>query len=376
MNPPSNRPSPGASGLHRAALIIEDDRQFNDILAVHLRQVGYQPVQCYGGQEALDVAQTLRPALITLDILLPDLDGWSVLRNLKSIPLMQRVPVLVVSVLDAAVLGSDCGPTAYLSKPASRAELIHAIELFVTPSGASTRVLMVDDDPLLSEMVGAMLRRPRFDFRSAPDAQAAIDVLGVELPDIILLDLVMPHISGFQFLELLRGDPRTRHLPVLALTAKHLTPQEQAELTRSAEVKLTKSTFTTELLLDKVHHLQRAQTLIGSLDPVMRADDAQPPDIDLAHFRDAFIAEARKQLSSLRACLENQAGEQAPALRENALRAAHTLKGAAAMMGYPELSDMAAQAERLLGGASSLDADGVERLRGLCRQMENIVARL
>jgi len=344
VNPPSKRASPCASSLRHAALIIEDDHQFNDMLAVHLRQAGYQPVQCYGGHEALKVAQTLRPALITLDILLPDLDGWSVLRDLKSIPFMQRVPVLVVSVLDAAVLGSDCGPTAYLTKPVSRAELIHAVELLVTSPGASTRVLMVDDDPLLSEMIGAMLRRPRFDFQSAPDAQAAIELLGVELPDIILLDLVMPHINGFQFLEMLRADPRTSQLPVLALTAKYLTPQEQAELTRSAEVKLTKSTFTTERLLDKVNHLQRAQTLIGSRDPVTRVEDAQPPDIDVAHFRDDFIAEARRQLSSLRACLENQAREQAPVLRENALRAAHTLKGAAAMMGYAELSDMAAQA--------------------------------
>ena len=182
--------------LHRVALIIEDDPQFSRMLAYHLLQAGYDPVQCERGQDAI-AACSRRPALITLDILLPDLDGWRVLREIRRAPLMRRVPVIVISVLSEEELGTDCGPTAFLYKPTPRRDLIDAITHLAPRAAAPVRVLLVDDDPLTSELLCLMLRPPQFDVRTAAGARQAAETLASETPDVILLDLVMPEVSGF-----------------------------------------------------------------------------------------------------------------------------------------------------------------------------------
>jgi len=359
-----------SSGAPRTALIIEDDQDFSNLLAFHLRRAGYHTVQCYTGQSALDMARPAHPALITLDILLPDMDGWRVLRDLKSMPHLQRVPVLVISVLEEGELGSDCGPTAYLRKPAPRVELIDAIHRLALPADGPTRVLLVDDDHLIIEMIGATLRPPRFSFRAASSAQAAIRALDDELPDLILLDLIMPEISGYQLLETLRADPRTRHLPVLALTAKHLTPAEQMALSQAAEIKITKSAFDPQRLIDKLHHLERVHPLINPFDLSAQVE------VDVSQFREDFLREAHTQLSNLRASLGRyEPGGNAAAL-EAAMRAAHTLKGDAAMMGYTQLNTLAAQAEMLFSQSSRLDAEQMQTARHLLQMMEDIVAGL
>ena len=377
---PARPAAPDAAAKSRVVWIIEDDPQFSDLLAFHLRPAGYHPVQHYRGRDAIAAARTLRPSLITLDILLPDLDGWNVLQEIKSVPFMQRVPVLVISILERAELGPDCGPTAFLRKPTPRAELIATIERLAPAPGAPTRVLLVDDDPLIGELIGAMLPSPRFALQTVTSARQAAAALNASLPDLILLDLVMPHVSGFEFLQTLRADPRTRHLPVLVLTAKHLSPQEQHDLSQAAQVVLTKETFTPDRLITKVRYLERVGALTGLPAVSTSPEDAPAVDVDTTQFRDDFLAEARARLSCLSASLEpGQRSEDADSI-VSAVRAAHTLKGAAAMMGYPELGDLAAQAERLLVGAMdgtlALDLPRLAALRDLHRRMERMVESL
>jgi len=374
-----NTPHPNSSSARRTALIIEDDQDFNGLLAFQLQRAGYHIVQCYTGQSALDAARQLHPTLITLDIVLPDVDGWRVLRDLKSMPHLQRVPVLVISILGEGELGSDCGPTAYLRKPASRSELIDAIHRLALPANKPTRVLLVDDDRLITDMIGAMLRPPAFSFRAAASAQAALRALNNELPDLILLDLVMPEVSGYQLLEMLRADPRTRHLPVLALTAKHLTPKEQIALSQAAEIKITKSAFNPQRLIEKIHHLERVHPLIDPFD--MPAQAQAQVEMDMSQFREDFMREAHTQLSNLRASLERYGQGGNAAALEAAMQAAHTLKGDAAAMGFLDLSDLAAQAEDLFARAlpplqTPLDSNGLRRARVLWQNMTDLVARL
>ncbi len=361
-----------ATGPDCVALIIEDDPQFGRLLAYHLRQAGYSPVQCERGQDAI-AACSLRPALITLDILLPDLDGWSVLREIRRAPLMQRVPVLVISVLSEEELGTDCGPTAFLYKPTGRLDLIDAIARLAPRVAAPARVLLVDDDPLMSELLPLMLQPPQFEIRTAAGARQAAEILAAETPDVILLDLIMPEVSGFEFLQALRADPRTRPVPVLVLTAKHLSPQEQIDLSQAAQVVMTKKHFTLPRMLDKLHLLERAMPLLNSSSPVVR--DGAPPalDVDLSLFREDFRNEARACLSAM--CTFADAANLAAV--EDAARAAHTLKGSAAMMGYSEIGELAAHAERLLldmrDGKIGLDPIHLDTLRDLAQRVGQIV---
>ena len=369
--------------LHRVALIIEDDPQFSRMLAYHLLQAGYDPVQCERGQDAIAASLRLRsgqgpprPALITLDILLPDVDGWSVLREIRRAPLMQRVPVLVISVLSEAELGVGCGPTAFLYKPTSRLELIEAIARLAPRAPTPTRVLLVDDDPLMSELLHFMLRPPQFEIRTAAGARQAAEMLASEKPDVILLDLVLPEVNGFELLQALRADAATRALPVLVLTAKHLSPQEQIDLSQAAQLVMTKERFTLPRMLEKLHLLERAMPLLHASPPVGR--DGAPPtlDVDLSLFREDFRDEARAHLSVIRAFAET--GD--VAVVEDAARAAHTLKGSAAMMGYSEIGELAAHAERLLldvrDGTTPLYPLPQSTLRDIYQRIEQIVEDL
>jgi CheY-like chemotaxis protein/HPt (histidine-containing phosphotransfer) domain-containing protein len=352
-SPQSGSAQPGAAhGNGRTAFIIEDDPAFNDMLANYLRTLGYQVAQHYRGQDAAAVALKLRPALITLDIILPDLDGWEVLRALRSYPTMQRVPILIISILDEGQLGGDYGPTTFLTKPTNRAELTEAIDRLAPPSDRPRHVLAVDDDPLMIELIGAMLPPAQFRLQTASSAQQATERLSAGLPDLILLDLIMPSVSGLEFLQAVRADPRTRHLPVLVLTAKHLSPREQIDLNRAARVAITKRVFSPALLAEKVRHLQSAHALFWRTDPVADREAHPAPGVDLAQFHKEFLSEARTCLSELDAGLAPRGWAQDDALA-NATRAAHTLKGAAAVMGYSELSDTAARAEGLLLGLAS-----------------------
>ncbi len=370
---PSVRPPGALPGKDPIALIIEDDPKFSDLLAVHLRQAGYRPLQQYRGRDAVAASRALRPALITLDILLPDLDGWSVLGEIRSAPLMQQVPVLIISVLEAAELGPDCGPTVFLRKPTPRAELIQVIERLAPASDGPTRVL-------LAEMIGFLLPPSQFKLQAVASAQQAAAALNADLPDVVLLDLIMPRVNGFEFLQTLRADPRTRHLPVLVLTAKHLSPQEQVDLSQAAQAVITKAGFTPQRFIEKLRYLEQVNPLIHSS---ADADDrhlAQPDELDLSQFRDDFISEAHECLSAVRECYEKESGLSDAAAVERAARAAHTLKGAAGMMGYSSLGDLASQAERLLIGVRDgkvpVDAPRLAELRELHQFMERLVASL
>ncbi len=369
--------APGA-GYRTAqiALIIEDDPQFSNVLAAHLAQVGYRPLQCERGRDAI-MACALRPALITLDILLPDLDGWSVLSEIKRAPHMQQVPVLVVSVLSAAELGPDVGATAFMHKPAGRAELIHALELLVPEPSSPTRVLHVDDDPIMCELVDALLPAPRFQVQAAAGAREAAALLNKQKPHVVLLDLVMPHVSGFEFLQMLRADPRTCHLPVLVLTAKYLSPQEQNDLSQAAQLVLTKSDFTSQRLEEKLHHLERATSLVGIVNPAGASQVLPLHDLDVSQFRDDFLREGRECLEALRAVSEQQAHASDAAAVESALRAAHTLKGSSGMMGRLELSELAARAEILMkkvkAGMPGIERERRTELRSLLGEIEQVL---
>ncbi len=260
---PSAAEPGGAGGTEQSSdgktvLVVEDDRQFSDLLAFYLRREGYTPVQYYNGVGVLDHARRLKPALITLDVMLPDLDGWDVLRALKLDPLTKDIPVLVVSALEDGELAFSLGAVDYLIKPVRRDDLHRVLGRLAAPAlpDRGVKVLVVDDDPGVALLLRRMLPVGRYTLLPAYDGEQGLILARSEHPDVVLLDLLMPGTSGFEVLEALRADVRTSAIPVIVLTAKDVTPGERGLLNDHIQGLVRKSALTPQSLLAELRRLE------------------------------------------------------------------------------------------------------------------------
>jgi DNA-binding response OmpR family regulator len=255
--PDAPTPPDLATDQRRRVLIIEDDRQFGNLLALYLSQQDYQPVHRYDGQAIVAAVRELRPALITLDLMLPGRDGWSVLQDLKSEPDTRDIPVIIISALDAAEAGLGEGAMEYLTKPLDADALLAALQrIDPAPHPPPHQVLIVDDDPLISELLTAMLPSAEYTVATATNGLDALGAIRRDPPDVILLDLLMPGLSGYELLELLRADSATHDLPVIVLTAMPLSDTEQAHLDVVAQTVIRKTELTRQHLVDALRRLR------------------------------------------------------------------------------------------------------------------------
>ncbi|NWG76574.1 MAG: response regulator, partial [Rubrivivax sp.] len=244
--------------LSPLALIVEDDRDFSSLLALHLQQAGLRTQQCFTGDNALPMIRALSPSLITLDMILPGKDGWTILREIKAAPELRDIGVVIISGADHAPQVAEAGHVEYVSKPLLKTNLLEAMERLRarTPQRA-LRVLITDDDPMLVELMKAMLPRPDYEVTVAINGLHAIDHITQALPDVVILDLLMPDMNGFELLRALRSDPRTRDVPVLILTAKELTTAEEAELDQAAQGVIIKTQLRRDRLLAEIRRVQK-----------------------------------------------------------------------------------------------------------------------
>jgi CheY-like chemotaxis protein len=186
------------------------------------------------GHEALELANRLQPAAITLDIILPEIDGWEVMTRLKSDERTSGIPIVVVSVVDNPELGLALGAIDYFVKPVDARILVdrlHDLGLKGT-NGANKhgRVLVVDDEPANRTWLVNALEPAGFTVLAAESGRQAIDIARSEHPDFVLLDLMMPEVSGFDVVEALRADPATRETPIMVLTAANLSEADKRQL--------------------------------------------------------------------------------------------------------------------------------------------------
>lgn len=255
-SPPATHYSPLAT---RTVLAIDDDPDVIYLLRENLAEAGYQVVGAGNGEEGVQQAKALRPFAITLDIMMPHKDGWQVLHELKRDPVTRDIPVILLTIVDKKALGYQLGATDYLLKPFDQATLLAALNALVTPSSwpddqrLPTRLLVVDDDPTIIDLARQWLTPPDYVVDTAADGLAALASVDRQHPDIILLDLLMPHLDGFGVIERLQQDPATRDLPIIVLTAKTLESAENAWLqTRVAQV-IQKQGFASETLIAELH---------------------------------------------------------------------------------------------------------------------------
>ena len=222
-------------------LVVDDDPAVHDVLAATLGKEGYRITHANDGIEALKLMRAHAPDIVTLDVMMPKMDGWSVLGVMKSEPQLAHIPVIMLTIVDHRNLGFSLGASEYMTKPIDRNRLIALIEKFASSKGDGT-VLIVDDDPDVRAMIKATIADVGMQATAVANGQAALDWLASHpQPVLVLLDLMMPKMDGFEFLERVRQNQRYVDLPIVVLTAKELTANERSYLAERTLLVLSKS---------------------------------------------------------------------------------------------------------------------------------------
>lgn len=228
-------------------LIIEDDDKAADLIRLQLEADHCRTVRATSGETALAILAAERPDLITLDILLPGMDGWEFLNRLKDSADIPHVPVVIVSIVGDSGHGLSLGAAEVLQKPVLAKDIHEALAnlglVFEGAVGKPVRVLVVDDDPQAVEILAAHLAQNHYQVLRAYDGREALTLARTSPPDLIVLDLLMPGTSGFEVMEELKSTPKTAHIPVIVLTAKPLGADEREQLNRHVLKVMEKSTF-------------------------------------------------------------------------------------------------------------------------------------
>jgi CheY-like chemotaxis protein len=219
-----------------------------------LARQGFEVVTAGDGVEGLALARELKPAVITLDVLMPGLDGWSVLERLKHEPELADIPVVMLTILDEKNKGYALGATDYLLKPVDRERLRALLDRYCGER-AERRALLVEDDPDTRARIGRILREEGWTVLEARNGRDALAQLADAMPDVVILDLLMPEMDGFEFLEELRHSRPWRDVPVVVVTAADLTPADHERLNGSVLKVLKKSRISGEALLAELHGL-------------------------------------------------------------------------------------------------------------------------
>jgi CheY-like chemotaxis protein/anti-sigma regulatory factor (Ser/Thr protein kinase) len=238
-------------------LVVEDDPPAAELLSRQLDKAGFRAEILRSGADVVARARKSRPAAITLDILLPGLDGWEVLNRLKHDEITSSIPVIVISVIDNPELGIALGAIDYFVKPVPADDLVSRLRRFNFSGSAKTKVLVVDDELANRDWLTEILEPAGFGVIPAGGGREAIELAHSQKPDLILLDLMMPEVSGFDVVEALRSHHATSAMPIMVLTAKELTDADKRQLTgRVSSILQRGSTGATEL----VSHLRQVIT--------------------------------------------------------------------------------------------------------------------
>ncbi len=231
-------------------LVIDDDESVLDLTERFLTRKGFKVVTANNGHEGLRLARELHPAAITLDVLMPQLDGWTVLAAIKGDPELADIPVILMTIIDDRTRGYALGATEYLIKPVNREKLTSVLRAACGTAGR--KVLVIDDDELMRNGVCQSLKRDGWEVSEAANGRIGIERLGQSRPDVIMLDLMMPEMNGFEFLVEMRSKPEWRDIPVLVVTAKDLTAEERAQLNGHVERVMDKGSAELAELLGEI----------------------------------------------------------------------------------------------------------------------------
>ena len=237
-------------------LIIDDSPTTRLVLEATVRQAGFDVLLAEGGEQGLALARSQRPQVIILDVLMPDLDGWTVLSRLKSDVDLCEITVLMLSMLEDQSKGYVLGASEYLTKPISRIKLVETLRRLRLEKQAGP-VLIVEDDAGTRQITSAVLQSEGWEVMEAGNGAEALVALEHRRPQLILLDLIMPEMNGFEFIDIIYKRAPWRTIQIIVVTAQDLSEEESIYLNRYVEQVLRKGRHSREDLLQTIGDLLR-----------------------------------------------------------------------------------------------------------------------
>jgi PAS domain S-box-containing protein len=321
----------------RLVLVIDDEDDSRFLLRQYVSDCGCHVAEADSGGDAIEKARLLKPDLITLDLMMPGMNGWEILRALKSDPEVYDIPVVVVSIVASENRGTIFGAADHLNKPVSREELCAVLRRNVRHGKA--RVLVVDDSEDARRVMSAFLADEDAVIETAADGQEALSKLPAFKPDLIILDLMMPVMDGMTFLNSIRRDPAYAHVPVVVATAKELTVQEMRHLEASVSVVLRKSNE----LRTELARVVRSMLLQRSPKHPGTKEEEKPRILVkvralLADMVPGYLDSRRKEIATIREALGRNEFEAIRVL-------GHNMKGTGSSYGFPPITEFGRRIE-------------------------------
>jgi signal transduction histidine kinase/CheY-like chemotaxis protein len=243
---------PATATARGTVLVIDDDRNACDLMSRSLSKEGFRVLTANSGDEGLRLAREVGPHVITLDVLMPGMDGWAVLKELKADPTLASIPVIMITMADDRSMGYALGASDYLTKPIDREQLAAVVSRFRNSEGGPAAVLVVEDDAATRDMMVRALTQTGWIVASAENGLVGLSKLKERMPDLILLDLMMPEMDGFEFIGELRNNEEWRRIPVVVVTAKDMTPEDHVRLEGNVRKVFRKASFSREELVGEI----------------------------------------------------------------------------------------------------------------------------
>ncbi len=251
---PAGDPAESTRSSHDCVLVIDDDPVQRDLLERFLSKEGFCVRTASGGKEGLLLARQLLPVAITLDVMMPEMDGWSVLSCLKADITLRDIPVIMLTMVDDPERGFTLGAAEYATKPVNRQHLSQILRKY-TCSDPPCPVLLVEDDDASRALTRSILEKEGWKVCEATNGKVALECMESERPNLILLDLMMPELDGFEFADQVRRHPEWHQIPIVVVTAKDLTTEDRRRLNGYVETILKKEGDSREALLAQVRAL-------------------------------------------------------------------------------------------------------------------------
>jgi Signal transduction histidine kinase len=246
--------APVSSAPTKTVLIIDDEADTREVLERFLTRKGFQVHCAANGREGLRLANELHPAAITLDVMMPGMNGWAVLSQLKSNPATADIPVIMLTIVDDKKLGYGLGATDYMIKPVDRERLSQILQRFRNlPSPRAA--LVVDDEEPARKMLSQVLAQEGWSVLQAENGLVALEKMTERRPDLILLDLLMPGMNGYEFVAELHKRIEWASIPIIVITAAEMTKEDRARLEGYVQRVLPKRALTEEQLLMEIRDL-------------------------------------------------------------------------------------------------------------------------
>jgi CheY-like chemotaxis protein len=244
----------------KTVLVIDDNHHDRKFLHRYLSGEGYNVVMAVNGKQGLQMAKEIVPDMITLDVMMPEMDGWETLVALKNDPFLVNIPVVMNSIIEDRHLAQTLGAVDYLAKPVDKVRLLKVVDKHIAKS-ARGPILVIEDDPDILEATCDLLVQAGWSIQAAENSMEAIEIIEKSPPILILLDLMMPEMDGFEVIKKLRYHPQWQTIPIIVITSVELSTSEYAQLSKQVQNIFQKGKYELQDLLNEVNEVVSASLI-------------------------------------------------------------------------------------------------------------------